>query len=208
MKLIGQFDSPFVRRVAITLHAYDLPFDRDDASVFNDFNAVLAVNPLGRVPALVLDEGVLLCESLIILDYLDRLVAPGKTLTPTSGAQRWAVLSLVGVAHGLAEKSVEYRTETSRRPADKVVTDRGERIHKQILQSLAWLESKAEAAAKRSEWLCGAALTQADIAAAVAYTHLSRKSPSLLPAEGIGYLASLTERCESLDCFRAAPFEG
>ncbi len=207
MKLIGQFDSPFVRRVAITLHAYGLPFARQERSVFNDFDAVLAVNPLGRVPALVLEEGTLLCESLIILDYLDHLVEPGKALTPTAGAQRWTVLSHVGVAHGLAEKSVEYRGESVRRPVDKVVTDLTGRIHKQILQSLAWLEAKAEAADKKGDWLCGPALTQADIAAAVAFTHLSRKSPALLPDEGVPNLASLTERCESLDCFLAAPFE-
>lgn len=57
MILVGQYDSPFVRRVAVTLNLYGLPFGRWSFSVFKDFDAVLALNPLGKVPVLTLDDG-------------------------------------------------------------------------------------------------------------------------------------------------------
>ena len=52
--LVGQFDSPFVRRVAVALNHYGLPYERNVLSVFRDFEAMLAVNPLGKVPSLIL----------------------------------------------------------------------------------------------------------------------------------------------------------
>src|SRR5262249_57239123 len=78
MILIGQYDSPFVRRVAVTLHCYDLPFERRVLSVFTDFDAMLTINPLGKVPVLQLDDGERLFDSRAILDYLDSLVAPDR----------------------------------------------------------------------------------------------------------------------------------
>jgi len=61
MILIGMFDSPFVRRVAVSMHLLDLPFEHRNWSVGKDFDQIRRYNPLGRVPTLVLDDG----ESLI-----------------------------------------------------------------------------------------------------------------------------------------------
>ena len=74
MILVGQYDSPFVRRVAITMNFYGLSFERRVLSVFTDFDEMLKVNPLGKVPVLELDNGELLFDSRLIIDYLDRLV--------------------------------------------------------------------------------------------------------------------------------------
>ncbi|HIC28961.1 MAG TPA: glutathione S-transferase family protein, partial [Rhodospirillales bacterium] len=57
MILVGQLDSPFVRRVAVSMNIYGLPFERQVISVYADADAVRAVNPLGKVPALILDDG-------------------------------------------------------------------------------------------------------------------------------------------------------
>ena len=77
MILVGQFDSPFVRRVAIALHHYGYPFERRVLSVFKDFDAMLAINPLGKVPTLITDEGEygLLDIRRITLD----VVSPGES---------------------------------------------------------------------------------------------------------------------------------
>ncbi len=75
MILVGQFDSPFVRRVAITMNHYGLPFERKILSVFTDFEKMLAVNPLGKVPALQLDDGEYIFDSRMIIDYLDPVVS-------------------------------------------------------------------------------------------------------------------------------------
>ena len=70
MILIGQFDSPFVRRVGIALELYGLAFEHRPWSVFGDTDLIRPYNPLTRVPTLVLDNGEALIESHSILDYL------------------------------------------------------------------------------------------------------------------------------------------
>ncbi len=202
MILIGQYVSPFVRRVAITLHHYDLPFERRVLSTYDDFDAMLAISPLGKVPALVLDDGTVLVDSTFIIDHLDSLVAPEMALMPRSGRDRVKALQHVAVGLGLAEKSVEYRTETARRPAEKLFAERVARIARQIDTALDWLESRLPA----TGWLCGKAMTQADVTVAVAITNLQHKNPELVSAERHGRLIDFTRRCEGLPEFQAVPF--
>ena len=63
MILVGQYDSPVTRRVAIALHHYGIPFARDTRSIFSDAAAVGRISPLTRIPALVLDDGEVLIDS-------------------------------------------------------------------------------------------------------------------------------------------------
>src|SRR6478735_8183187 len=88
MFLIGQYDSPFVRRVAIALRLYGLPFEHRPWSTFGDADKIAPYNPLRRVPTLVLDSGEALIESTAILDYLDELVGPDKAMIAPRGARR------------------------------------------------------------------------------------------------------------------------
>ena len=71
MILIGQYDSPFVRRVAIAMRLYGIAFEHRPWSTFGDADKIAPYNPLRRVPTLVLDDGEALIESAMILDYLD-----------------------------------------------------------------------------------------------------------------------------------------
>ena len=82
MILIGQYDSPFVRRVGIALTLYGLAFEHRPWSVFGDTDKIRPYNPLVRVPTLVLDDGEVLMESHSILDYLDSLVGRERALFP------------------------------------------------------------------------------------------------------------------------------
>jgi glutathione S-transferase len=72
MILIGMFDSPFVRRVAISMTLLEIPFEHRNWSVGKDFDRIREYSPLGRVPVLVLDDGRVLPESSMILDHLDQ----------------------------------------------------------------------------------------------------------------------------------------
>ncbi len=202
MILTGQYDSPFVRRVAVTLHLYGLPFERQAVSVYDDFDDVLAVNPLGRVPALRLDDGQVLVDSAVILDYLDRLAGPEAALTPLDGEARWPVVQRTTVALGVSEKTVELNTETLRRPADKHFVERIERCRNQILSALAWLEADF-----RGPWICGAAMSQADVTLAVAWSHAARRQPELIAdnASSFPNLARLNAEAETLPAFRGYP---
>jgi glutathione S-transferase len=109
MFLIGQYDSPFVRRVAIALRLYGLALEHKPWSTFGDADKIAPYNPLRRVPTLVLDDGEALIESTVILDYLDELVGPEKAMLPRSGAERRHHLRICALASGLGDKAVSLR---------------------------------------------------------------------------------------------------
>ena len=93
MILVGQYDSSFVRRVGIALTLYGIAFQHRPWSVFGDAEKIRRLNPLVRVPVLVLDAGDVLIESAAILDHLDGLVPEGRRLCPAGEpARRRALL--------------------------------------------------------------------------------------------------------------------
>src|SRR6516225_1375306 len=112
MFLIGQYDSPFVRRVAIAMRLYGLKFDHKPWSTFGDAEKIAPYNPLRRVPTLVLDDGEALIESTIILDYLDELVGPEKAMIAPRGLERRRHLRLCALATGLGDKAVSLLYES------------------------------------------------------------------------------------------------
>jgi glutathione S-transferase len=88
MQLVGHYDSPFVRRVGVSLHVLGIPFERKLLSVFSNAEEMRAFNPLVRVPALVLDDGECLIDSAAILDHLDEMAGPERALLPAGGKAR------------------------------------------------------------------------------------------------------------------------
>lgn len=197
MMLIGMFDSPFVRRVAISMKLLDVPFEHANWSVGKDFARIREHNPLGRVPTLVLDDGEALIESAAILDHLDEL-AVERALVPRSGAARRRALHLMATATGAAEKGVVQVYERAFRPAEKVHQPWLDRCAKQVDGALRVLD--AECAACGTDWLFGKRMTQADITTACVTTFLS----DALALDMSAYLAlqALTERCEALPVFK------
>jgi glutathione S-transferase len=106
MILVGQYDSPFVRRVAVTLHHYHMPFTRQPLSVFGDFKKMGEINPLVRVPSLILENGETLIDSNAIIDYLDHTVGQARALTPGHGPERRKVLQACALSTGCSDKVV------------------------------------------------------------------------------------------------------
>jgi hypothetical protein len=111
MILIGQYDSPFVRRVAIALRLYGVPFEHRPWSTFGDGEKIAAYNPLRRVPTLVLDGGEALIESTAILDYLDEVAGPDKAMIAARGPERRRGLKICALASGLGDKGVSLLYE-------------------------------------------------------------------------------------------------
>src|SRR5438874_10834306 len=103
MILVGQYDSPFVRRVAVTLHHFGIPFTRNRLSVFN--SGMADINPLVRIPSLVIDGSETLFDSGAILDYLDELAGSERALIPRSGDERRRVLQTTGPASGATDQT-------------------------------------------------------------------------------------------------------
>ena len=105
MILIGRYTSPFARRVGVTLNLLGLEFEHRPLSVWDDAEALKDVNPLRRVPALVLDDGRVLVESMAIVDVLDDLVGPERALLPRTGPLRSESLRL----DGFKGRSLDFR---------------------------------------------------------------------------------------------------
>ena len=198
MILVGQFDSPFVRRVAIAMHHYGLPFERRVLSVFRDFDEMLSVNPLGKVPSLILGDGETLFESRAIIDYLEGVASPDRRLAPADEPDRRRVLRIEAMGIGLAEKVYERGIEYARRSPGTSDPKWRARLERQIGSAVNWLEAQAP-----SPWFCGSAFSRADLAVAVAMQYLARVVPELDDPTAHPGLHAHRARCEALDAFAA-----
>ena len=201
MLLIGMFDSPFVRRVAVTMKLLEMPFEHANWSIGRDFDRIREYNPLGRVPTLVTREGEKLMESSAILDYLDEHAGPERALLPRSGADRRRALNLIAMATGAAEKGVLQVYERAFRPEDKRHQPWVDRCRTQMSGSLAAIDRYLGERGV-SQWLVGKRMTQADITAVCVFTFLNDTLRVAADPVMFQSLATLAARCESLPAFQ------
>jgi glutathione S-transferase len=199
MILIGQYDSPFVRRVGIALHLYGLAYEHRPWSVFGDAERLGAYNPLRRVPTLVLDGGEVLIESAVILDHLDELAGPPSALIADAGPERRRALKVCALATGLADKAVGLFYE--RALHDQVSQRWAERCLAQIEAVLDVLES--DRAGQPGAFWFGLKPGHADIAVACALRFLGEAHPALPVYEQRPSLMAHAAQCEALPAFKA-----
>lgn len=203
MKLIGMIDSPYVRRVAISLTKLNLAFEHLPLSVFSNFDQIKSINPVVKVPTLVTDDGTALMESCLILDYVERLVAPAKSLVPTDLKRYTQAQKITGIALGVCEKAVQAVYEYKLRPAEKQYQPWLDRVHTQLNAALTCLDQEATNA---SPWLLGSECLQADITSAVAFRFACAKLPDHVQASAYPALAAFSAQAEATDSFKAFPF--
>ncbi|MGX9962589.1 glutathione S-transferase family protein [Roseomonas sp. F4] len=196
MILIGRNLSPFVRRCAASLNLLGLPYTQRPLSTVADAEAIRALNPLGRVPALVLEDGEVLVDSAAILDALDEM-APDRALIPREGAARREVLRALALAAGATEKLVATYYE-SRRPAEWHWPDNQARLASQAQAGFAALDRLAESGA----WLCGEAMTQADVTAVAGFDFAATVLPDMI-AGRFPALAALRDRANAIPAIGA-----
>ncbi len=194
------FDSPFVRRVAVTMKLLGLPFEHANWSVGRDFERIREFNPLGRVPTLVLDNGERLFESAAILDHLDEIVGPGRALLPTAGPERRLALNLIAMATGAADKGVLQLYERVFRPESRWHQPWLDRLRLQMTASLGALDRHISEQGE-SQWLVGKRLSQADVTAVCAFTFLNDSLGVASDAAMFRSLAMLAARCEAMPEF-------
>jgi len=199
MILIGQYDSPFVRRVGIALGLYGIAYDHQPWSTFGQGDRIATYNPLRRVPTLVLDDGEVLIESSAILDWLDELAGPEKALIAAHGPERRATLKVAALATGLCDKMVSlvYERLLHAETSDMWIA----RCETQIGGVLATLE--ADRAARPTSWWFGDRLTHADIAVACAMRFLGEAHAGLYAPDRWPALTAHAARCEALEVFAA-----
>jgi len=202
MLLIGMLDSPYVRRVAISMRRLGLAFEHGNWSVGADFEHIRQYSPLGRVPVLVMDDGVTLSDSSAILDALDDSVGPTRALLPPTGPSRREALRLIYLAIGAQEKARDQLYERMVRPPEKYHEPWVARCREQMHGALGQIELTCRQRGAEA-WLVDDRLSQADISVACMCTLLDDALGVMTGQHPYAALKALVDRCEALPEFRA-----
>ena len=174
MKIIGSLTSPYVRKVRIVFLEKKLEAALELENVWDAKTQISSLNPLGKVPCLILDDGEAIYDSRVIVEYADTLSPVGK-LIPTESRERATVKTWEALADGIMDAGILARLEATWRPAEQ--------------QSQAWIErqiGKVEAALSQmsqelgeNAWCHGNQMTLADIAVGCALAYLLFRFPKL-----------------------------
>jgi glutathione S-transferase len=198
MILIGQYDSSFVRRVGIALRLYGLPFEHRPWSVFSDAHLIRPLNPLTRVPTLILDDGDVLVDSHLILMHLETLVPAERSLWPAEEPMRHRAYKVAGLATGLADKGVSlFYEQVLHKDVSPVWV---ERCRAQIAAALAMLEE--DRAFRSTRYWFGETIGHADIAVACAIRHTREALPGIVAMQDYPALRAHCDMLEALPVFR------
>lgn len=200
MQLVGMLDSPFVRRVAIALTVLGVPFEHRPLSVFSTFDAFGRINPVVKAPTLVCDDGGVLMDSTLILQWAATL-SP-RRLQPAGGAALQHALRLTGLALAVCEKAVQIVYEHKLRPTEKLHAPWLERVTGQLLAACALLEDEL---ARTPLPAPAQEIGDAGITIAVAWDFLQMMVPDTVAAAGYPTLAAYAEQAERLPAFATLP---
>ena len=204
MILIGQYDSPFVRRVAVTLRLYNLAYEHRPWSAVGEGAKIAEFNPLMRVPTLVTGDGIAITDSGIIIQMLDHLAGFGAFLS-RNWPQQGEMLRITAFAAGVAEKGVALIYERAFHK-DAVQTWH-ERLHKQVADTLAMLDR--ERAERSTRWLFGERLSHADIMIGTTFCFLREALGAEIDLDRYKALKKHSKACDALPEFKQAyqPFK-
>jgi glutathione S-transferase len=183
----------------VVLKLLRLKYEQSMLSTADDLPDILKRNPVGRVPALILDDGETLIDSGAIIDHLVETHDKERRLLPASGAARRAVLRTTALAHGVMEKGVSSSYERNRRPEDKVFPGWVERCDSQAESGLRALE--AQAAEAKGAWLHGDYISLADITAVLAYEFIRASARHVIDRNSFPALAALAAKAKDLPAF-------
>ncbi len=197
MLLVGRNRSPFTRRVAVSLRTLGFAFEQLGVSPTDAAAVVREHNPLGLVPALVLDDGATLIDSAAIVDDLDTLVGPERALTPPAGEARREVTQLVAIALQALDKVIEAHHEILKKPADKQDPAWIDTCHEKMQAGFAVLEQRVPS----DGWMAEARMTQADIVTVVAFDFSDLDFPALGLRRRFPRLAAFSARLNRLPAF-------
>jgi len=202
VKLIGMLDSPYVRRVAISLQLLGLRFEHQSLSVFRTFSEFRQINPVVKAPTFLCDDGEVLMDSTLILEYAEAVAHP-RTLKPSNLIKLQHDLRLTGLALAGCEKSGQIVYERGLRPSEKVHQPWINRVTTQLLGAYGAMEQEL---GRRPLDVTSASIRQAGVSVAVAWHFTQRMLPEVVPAAGFQRLAAFSAAAEALPEFMAAPY--
>ncbi|WP_295986893.1 glutathione S-transferase [uncultured Variovorax sp.] len=200
MQLVGMLDSPYVRRTAISMRLLGVPFEHRSISVFSTFEQFRAINPVVKAPTLVCDDGSVLMDSTLIIDYAQAL--SGRSLLSPDPARRLRELRLTGLALAACEKTVQIVYERQLRPAEKLHQPWMDRVRGQLAAAYSALEGElaAEPLPASEE-----TMTQAGVSTAVAWAFTQLLTPDAISPTDFPVLAAYSAQAERLPVFVGAP---
>ena len=196
MQLIGMLDSPYVRRVAISLKRLGIPFEHRSLSVFRDFADFSRINPIVKAPTLVTDDGIVLMDSTLILQHIEGL---SKNSLMPEAAQAEA-LRLIGLALMACDKTAQIIYERTLRPSEKQHQPWLDRVKTQLQAAYEQLENS-------SDRLTCNPLMQADITTAVAWQFTQLYTADVITPEAYPQLAAFSAQAEALPEYISTPVE-
>ena len=204
VKLIGMLDSPYVRRVAISLKLMNIPFEHEAVSVFRHFERFQSINPLVKAPTLVCDDGTVLMDSTLILDWAGTLVSREKRLMPLEADAYRAALRNIGLGLAAMEKSVQIHYEEALRPPEKQHKPWHDRVTAQMFTAYDVLEPVV---ANARPWLHGGEMMQPDITIAVAWRFTQFVLPGRVDPARYPALDAYSKRAEARPEYLATPLD-
>ncbi len=194
MQLIGMLDSPYVRRVAVSLQLLGIGFEHRSISVFGGFEQFRGINPVVKAPTLVCGDGTVLMDSQLILDHAETVAPGSRRLMPASPAERLQMAA--------CEKSVQIVYERQLRPAEKLHEPWLSRVTGQLLAAYGELEAEL---ARRPLAVERGTIDQAGVSTAVAWRFTQAMQPGLIDAARHPKLQAFSDAAERLPEFLAAP---
>ena len=203
MQLVGMLDSPFVRRVAITMRMLDVSYEHKPLSIFRTYDEFRQLNPLVKVPTLICDDGEMLVDSTLIIDYIES--SAGRSLMPAEPLLRRTALQRIGIALVAMEKVAQRIYELKVRPEEYRYEPWLDRLNQQLLSAIDAMEESV--ADLDDDWMFGKQLTQADITTAVAWRFINHAAPAIAKVAERPALAEFSSRAEKLPEFLACPLE-
>lgn len=204
MRLIGMLDSPYVRRVAISLEFLGVTFLHESVSVFSTFEKFQGINPVVKAPTLVCEDGTVLMDSTLILHFVEATKANAFSLWSKNPELLQQEMRAVGLALAACEKSVQMVYERNLRPVEAQYEPWLARIRGQLLAAYAGLEEEIQL----RPWVFAQSKSQAAITSAIAWQFTQSMLAALVPASDYPGLLELSERMEDMPEFLKYPPDG
>lgn len=201
MQLIGFMDSPYVRRVGVTAQFLGIPYEHRELSIFREYDEFRRINPLVKVPTLICDDGQVLVDSTLIIDYLESL-AGGKRMMPADEGNYIRALNIIGTALVAMEKVVQLIYELKQRPEEARHQPWIDRVQQQLGEAVTLLE---QAVGDGSGWLFDDEVTQPDISTAITWSFIQLHFPETIVEANFPGLVRFSARAEALPEFEACP---
>lgn len=205
LRLIGMLDSPYVRRVAISMSCLGVPFEHEAVSVVSTFERFQRINPVVKAPTLICGDGQVIMDSSLILQFIEAAHANGRHLWPRDATELQHDFRALSLALAACDKGVQSIYERNLRPPEKQHEPWLARVRGQLSAALAALEAEVRRRPEALAPVDGQPVRQAGITAAIAWRFLGEVEPGLTSSQTHPALALLSDQMEATEVFKRFP---